>query len=74
MLMIRAEAPAGLTIREAIEDALNLSNNIGCMVNIEINDIPMIITDLSLYGATRTDRVVNYYNEWKRKMEEKNAS
>lgn len=73
MLIIKAEAPSGLSIGEAIEDALSLSNRVGCMVEMEINDIPMLFTDYPLYGSTREDRVENYYKEWKRKLEERNA-
>ena len=72
MLLIKAESPAGLTIKQAIGEALILSNRIGCMVQMEINDIPMVFIDSLVHGSTFEERVKNYHAEWERKFKEKN--
>jgi len=74
MLTIKAEAPAGLTIRQAIEEALELSDRVGCMIEMEINDIPMLFTDNPIFGETRADRIQNYYAQWQRKVNDENKN
>lgn len=72
MLTIKAEAPAGLTIKQAIEKALELSAKVECAVEMEINDIPMLFADNPIFGETRADRIQNYYKQWQQKVNNEN--
>lgn len=72
MLTIKADAPAGLTIKQTIEEALELSDRVGCMIEMEINDIPMLFTDSPIFGETRSDRIQNYYMQWQQKVNDEN--
>ena len=74
MLTIKAEAPAGLTIKQAIEKALELSAKVECAVEMEINDIPMLFTDNPIFGETRADRIQNYYMQWQQKVNDENKN
>ena len=70
MLIIKAEVPAGLTIEEAIREALELSDRIGCTISMEINDVPMLFYNNSLvYGNTLDERVENYHKEFLYRLE-----
>ena len=64
MLIINAEFPAGLTIRQAIESALKFAEKNECMVRVNINDVPMIIFSSSLLGKTFDEKVDNFVNEY----------
>ena len=68
MLAIKAECPAGLTIEQAVEEALDLSNRLECMIQMEINDIPMLFSDSFVYGHTRAERVKYFAEEFRRRL------
>ena len=57
MIIINASFPAGLTIKQAIEEALDFSENHHCMVNCDINDINICV----VAGLLPKDRSVEYY-------------
>ena len=74
MLMVKAEAPAGLTIRDAIREALELSSRIHAMVSMEINDIPMLFSYSSFYGSTMEERIENYHKEYMIQLRERDKN
>ena len=59
MIIINAEFPAGLTIEEAIGEAIDFCEKNNCMIKTELNDIPMTICNLSTFDS-RT-KLINYY-------------
>ena len=63
MLIINAEFPAGLTIKQAIEEALDFSEKNHCMVKCDINDVVLTI----VAGLLPRHEAVEYY---KNKYEE----
>ena len=71
MLIIHAEAVAGQTIEECVWDCIVLSKRTGCMIEIDINDIPMIISDSKLYGNTEEERVKTFVKQYNDRFKEK---
>ena len=78
MLIINAEVPAGLTIKEAIVSALEFAERNKCMVRVEINDIPMLIANAQAFGTTFDKRVetflAQYQFELKNKFKEEESA
>lgn len=70
MLIIKAEAPAGLTIEQAVEEALDLAYRTGCMVKMELNDIPMLFSESTVFGKTHQERVKYFSEEFRRRLSE----
>ena len=66
MLIINADFPAGLTIEEAIGDALDFSERNHCMVRCDINDVKLTV----VAGILPRDAAVKYYCDMFRKMNE----
>lgn len=71
MLIIHAEAVAGQTIEDCVWDCIALSKRTGCMINIDINDIPMIISDSELYGNTEEERVKTFVKQYHDRFNER---
>lgn len=57
MLIINADFPAGMTIEQAIRDALEFSQNNRCMVRCDINDVEITV----VAGIMPTETAVKYY-------------
>ena len=57
MIIINAEFPAGLTIEQAIEEALDFSEKNRCMVRCDINDVSLTI----VAGLMSRHDAVEYY-------------
>ncbi len=72
MLIINAEFPAGLTIEEAIKDALDFAKKNNCMVNVNLNDVPMVIFYSDLFGDTMEEKVRNFVRQYQSELEKKN--
>ena len=59
MIILNADFPAGMTIEEAIREALDFSEKHGCMLRCEINDVKISI----VAGILPTEAAVKYYRE-----------
>ena len=57
MLIINADFPAGLTIENAIGEALEFSKQNHCMVRCNINDVRLVVVD----GLLPADQAVKYF-------------
>ena len=71
MLILHAEAVGGQTIEDCIWDCIALSKRTGCMIKIDINDIPMSIFDSQIYGDTEEERVKTFVKEYHDRFKEK---
>ena len=71
MLIIHAEAVAGQTIEECVWDCIAMSKRLDCMIEIDINDIPMIISDSELYGHTEEERVKTFVKQYHDRFKER---
>ena len=71
MLILHAEAIGGQTIEECICDCIALSKRTCCMIEIDINDIPMIISDSELYGNTEEERVKTFVKQYHDRFKER---
>ncbi len=70
-LILTAEAPAGLTIDNAIMDAIALSQQTGCMIKIDLNDIPMLISYGKIFGKNIPEMTKHFVQEYTRRRIEK---
>lgn len=60
MIILNADFPAGMTIEEAIREALDFSEKHGgCMLRCEINDVKISI----VAGFLPTEEAVKYYRD-----------
>ena len=71
MLILHAEAVAGQTIEECVCDCIAMSKKLGCMITIDINDIPMIISNSELYGSTEEERVKAFVKQYHDRFKER---
>jgi len=71
MIIVNAEFPAGLTIEQAISDALEFSESNHCMVRAELNDIKMTFVYGSGLGMSFDETVAYYADEFRRRLKEK---
>ena len=71
MLILHAEAVAGQTIEECVCDCVALSKRTGCMIEIDINDITMIISNSELYGNTEEERVKTFIKQYHDRFKER---
>ena len=73
MLIIKAEVPAGPTIEEAMLDAVIFAARNNCMVSMDVNDVPMLISNGSVFGKDENERAKYFANEFRRRYNEKNC-
>lgn len=73
MLIIKAEVPAGPTIEEAMLDAVIFAARNNCMVSMDVNDVPMLISNGSVFGKDENERAKYFANEFRRRYNEKNG-
>ncbi len=73
MIIINAEIPAGLTIKEAIVSALEFAERNHCMIKVEINDIPMLIANAQAFGTTFDKRVETFLVQYEFEFKNKNG-
>ena len=59
MIILNADFPAGMTIDEAIREALDFSEKHKCMLRCEINDVKISI----VAGLLPKEAAVKYYRE-----------
>lgn len=71
MLIIKAEVPAGQTIEEAMLDAVIFAARNNCMVSMDVNDVPMLISNGSVFGKDVNERAKYFANEFRRRYNEK---
>ena len=71
MLILHAEAVAGQTIEECVCDCIAMSKKLGCMIMIDFNDIPMIISNSELYGNTEAERVKTFVKQYHDRFKER---
>lgn len=70
MIIVNAEFPAGLTIEQAISDALEFAGSNHCMVRAELNDIKMTFVYGRL-GMSFDETVAYYADEFRRRLKQK---
>ena len=74
MLIINAELPSGPTIEEAMLDAVLFAAQNNCMVRMDVNDIPILISNGSVFGKDVNERAKYFANEFRRLYREKNET
>ena len=73
MIIVSAEFPAGLTIREACRSAVEFAARNKCLVKAEINDVPMIFSASPVLVGMKSDQVEDsladyYVRQYEREM------
>ena len=57
MIIVNAEFPAGLTIREACRSAVEFAARNKCLVKAELNDVEMIFSASPVLVGMKSDQV-----------------